>query len=769
MIAFQLAAGAWGGTCCTSAACAGGAGNDDAASCDKLNPASGGASTIFTLPFMNIPNGGAATPVHSLTKTAAAGTVQSILIWKLNNAMLMPAYLTTFRGRGGWGSGDSNQKLMDVFIQMRSAASSSPSIQALSHFYIGAKAANDLTDANANVKVSFPLGTYGSPDTAYTVESTNNGASVLNTGVKIYIAAGAAPPTTHMGIFTVRMTPFFKSTGQNQVELSMNSARTVSCWHFSSADGSGYCIKHANDYLTFFTGEDLLYREAIMFGGMGLLVCELGTGTGTATTGDAIFVPATQQGWASDLATMALPGLGTEDTGTAGLADFPVNNQAGALACADDGSSSCSGAACHAAIRMMFSSDANLYSMTRIADGSASSIDDIIQADQVIGTTGNAWTTWYSTTTAGQYNDNDSTNNEFDMDGVNGDHWIYGNTGIATQLSWKQEGAITYTHVQDAMVVCTPVTGSAIPASVVMTAGTDGTGLACTSVFAYSYMVTTTRHHRQCRWCAATFSTPNVKIHLADYTPPASPKRTITGVSIWGVEGTTGDDSYYTPDATETIERLIPTAAVAGSCGANPANILQNTNAQSVAFTFKAPVPLSSGQVVIWDETTGTGNVGWAISTIPSGSVTCTCAGHTTWTQTQSNGFVRTSANRFTLTIPDLASTSSEVTCTAGDVVCTVNGWNAGAAPANDLTATCFACDANTGSSDCTKAESATAGNTGQGVVSYAAAATVTYKQSGTADATKLSIKDVGYYPNSKTARGRLSYKLKDTATAFAG
>lgn len=318
------------------------------------------------------------------------------------------------------------------------------------------------------------------------------------------------------------------------------------------------------------------------------------------------------------------------------------------------------------------------------------------------------------------------------------------------------------------MVICTPVTGSALPAALVMTSGTDGNGQACTAVFAYTYMVSTTRYHRQCRWCAATFATPNVKVHLASYDPPALPERTITGVSIWGVEGTTGDNSYYTPDATKTTERLIPTAAVAGTCGANPATILQSTNAQSVSFTFKTPVPLASGQSVIWDETTATGNVGWAITTIPTDSVTCTCVGHTTWTQAQSNGFVRTSAQRFTLTIPDLASTDgSEVTCTAGDVVCTVNGWNAGVAPANDLTATCFACDAVSGSADCTTTESATAGNTGQGVVSYDAAATVTYKQSGTADATVLSIKDVGYYPNSKTARGRLSYKLKDTATAY--
>jgi hypothetical protein len=190
MIAFQLAAGAWGNTCCTNAACLGGAGDDSAVSCDKLNPPSGGASTVWSQPFIQIPNGGALNPVHSLTTTAGAGTVQTINIWKMNSAMLMPAHLTSFRGRGGWGSGDANQKLMDVFIQMRSATASSPSIQALSHFYIGAKTASDLTDSAANVKVSFPLGTFAPVGTAATVEGENKGDNVMGTGVKIYIAAG---------------------------------------------------------------------------------------------------------------------------------------------------------------------------------------------------------------------------------------------------------------------------------------------------------------------------------------------------------------------------------------------------------------------------------------------------------------------------------------------------------------------------------------------------------------------------------------------------
>jgi hypothetical protein len=120
------------------------------------------------------------------------------------------------------------------------------------------------------------------------------------------------------------------------------------------------------------------------------------------------------------------------------------------------------------------------------------------------------------------------------MDGVDGAHWIYGATGVATKLSWKSEGEITYTHVRDVMTVCTHVTGAAIPAATVMTGGTSGTGQACTGVVPYSWMDGSTRRHRQCRWCKATFTSPNVLLHLAAYDPPATPKRTISGIAIWG-------------------------------------------------------------------------------------------------------------------------------------------------------------------------------------------------------------------------------------------
>jgi len=55
--------------------------------------------------------------------------------FKAGAIMDMPAHLTTFRGRGGFGA--SNQKLMDVFWALTTSAANSNAIQTLIHFYIG--------------------------------------------------------------------------------------------------------------------------------------------------------------------------------------------------------------------------------------------------------------------------------------------------------------------------------------------------------------------------------------------------------------------------------------------------------------------------------------------------------------------------------------------------------------------------------------------------------------------------------------------------------
>jgi hypothetical protein len=758
MVGFQLGNNAWGGSCCVTANnCQGGAASNIQTSCDK--PASAGNTNIF----MAYSDGGDYTPVHAkLAAASALGNLQSVTTVKMTNLLLMPAYLTTFRGRGGWGTGDSNQKLVDVFWQMVPTTASSPAMQLLLHFYVSLGTA--LADGTASgVTMGYPLNSYATIDAAMTTEGSNDGSEVLATGVKFFIVATETPVQSHVAVFTLRMTPFYKSTGGNEVEVVVQGSRTVSCWVYSSQTGGGYCTKFSAGANTYFQNNLAIYREQKMFAGMGLLVCDIGVAAG-ATGGETIFVPATQQAHAA-VGAQFLPGLGTEDTGTAGLATHPMNTFTGAVACSNDGSGD-------QAMRLMFGTDKDMANMLSMGDGASHNMDVITQTDNVVGTTGNTFTTWYSATTPAQYNDNtahDSSNAaspaEYDMDAVTAANWVYGGTGIATTLTWRQAAAQTYNLPRDAMVVCTDVTGAAIPSTVAMTA-TDANGAACTAVFVYSYLPTaTTRAHRQCRWCSATFTTPNVVLHLADYTPPLAPTRVISGVSIWGVESTTGHNSYFTDKATATMHKLDPTAATTGTCGSNPPKIAASTNAQSVAFTFKSPVALASGQTVIWEETTSPA-MNWKITAIPANSVSCTCAGHSTWTQAQSNGFTRISATRFQLTIPDLAATDSELTCTAGNVVCTVRGWNSGAAPANDMTATCFACDAASGSDDCTTSEAVT-GQSGQAVVSYHADATVTYQQDGTQVTTVLSIKDVAFVPNSKNARGRLTYKPKDFTALY--
>lgn len=77
-----------------------------------------------------------------------------------------------------------------------------------------------------NVSYGFPLNTYSA--TASTdLKSENDGAVALATGLKLYIAAGSSPLAEYYGFYALRMIPFFKVTGGNEIEVRVNSARTV--------------------------------------------------------------------------------------------------------------------------------------------------------------------------------------------------------------------------------------------------------------------------------------------------------------------------------------------------------------------------------------------------------------------------------------------------------------------------------------------------------------------------------------------------------------
>jgi len=93
------------------------------------------------------------------------------------------------------------------------------------------------------------------------------------------------------------------------------------------------------------------------------------------------------------------------------------------------------------------------------------------------------------------------------------------------------------------MAVCTTVSGAVIPGTLTMSAGNTGTGAACTGVYAYTVgandpAITTgysTRKARQCRWCASDNLATGVSfMYIADFVPPTTSTRLLTGVSLYG-------------------------------------------------------------------------------------------------------------------------------------------------------------------------------------------------------------------------------------------
>jgi hypothetical protein len=171
---------------------------------------------------------------------------------------------------------------------MTSSHSSSAALQTLMHFYVITKTAK--TDVDMKVVYGFPMNTYSLTASA-TKLSANDGALALSTGMKIYIKAGDAPLADYYGFYVPRMTPFFKATGGNEIDVVVNSARAVKCWSWGSYNGFGTAMK--NDFIgkEYWTNK---YYALIQYGGLNMVICKLGVATGTATTGDIIIIPATQ-------------------------------------------------------------------------------------------------------------------------------------------------------------------------------------------------------------------------------------------------------------------------------------------------------------------------------------------------------------------------------------------------------------------------------------------------------------------------------------------
>jgi len=548
---FELGNGLWGGSCCIADDVCTNDGGLGVVNCDKPSPDADTSEVVYTTPFMYIPiegdhdgDGGTAEiainhPVHSLTKAAAAGTMQSVTLFTVTKAMTMPAYLTTFRGKGGIGS--SAQKLCDVFFQLKTSAASSNAIQALLHFYVAMADDSVTADADAGITIGYPLNTFGTAGTAVTSEGANYGDSVPATGVKFHIAESATPVQEYVGTFTLRMTPFWHSAGSNQVEVVVQGARSgVECWVYSSQDGSGYCLPHDTAYIANFFDAADPYAELITLGGMGLLVCKVGT-TAAATGGETIFVPSWQQDYAAP-DEQALPGTGDNSDVGYGTT-IPANDRDGVLECTNAGANE---------LRLLFGTDRNLFTMMNIATGDDNTWANMIQKMDIIAGTANevGIPDYYLTDEATDMLNKDDAA-EFDMDGVDGATWLYGGSDIDTILTWRADDEFLFSEPLDALVVCTPQSGSVLGSDLTITSG-DADGAACTAVWQYSVVIDSVRSNRQCRWCAASFSTDTATLHIAAYTPPVTGDRLITGISMWSInqEGTTA--SYYTPDDAST-------------------------------------------------------------------------------------------------------------------------------------------------------------------------------------------------------------------------
>lgn len=161
-----------------------------------------------------------------------------------------------------------------------------------------------------NVVYGFPLNTYVAAADAAKKFLGNDGANALSVGLKIYVTKDKAPVADYYGFYVPRMTPFFKSTGGNEIDVVVSTKRAVQCWSWGSYNGAGFAHKDA------FVGKEYwvnAYFALVQYAGLNMVICKLGTAKGTATTGDVVIIPATQSGPILDNVNNPLPMFGSTD------------------------------------------------------------------------------------------------------------------------------------------------------------------------------------------------------------------------------------------------------------------------------------------------------------------------------------------------------------------------------------------------------------------------------------------------------------------------
>lgn len=242
---------------------------------------------------------------------------------------------------------------------------------------------------------------------------------------------------------------------------------------------------------------------------------------------------------------------------------------------------------------------------------------------------------------------------------------------------------------------------------------------------------------------------------IKEFNPPATADRLLTGMTVWAAD-TTGV-ARLTIDTGKTNTKLNPVDIGSGGCGKTGQETKKETKGQLVELSMKSPVDLAAGQHIVWEHA----SLAFALAgALPANSVTCTC-GTRTWATTLTK---EGTDKRLRLTLPASGSTTTAVTCVAGDVVCKAREWSSSSTDVAEMTdATCFACDA--AGSDCTKADSQAAV---KGVVKHKSDVIFTFKQGGAKDTAVMTVKDVAYQPNSKTAVGRMYFKPSTSMSLYA-
>jgi hypothetical protein len=587
MVKFKFAAAAWGGTCCkTGTTCADG--GDSVSAC---NLDTGGSLKLFAVNNVKQIAHGYHDKKANAKKYNALTSIKYTKLWD------MPATCTTLRGRGGLGS--ANQKLADVFWAMTSNIASSPSLQVYMHVYVTVKSANAKPDADMNVIYGFPLNTFSA--TANTGKlSQINGAVALATGLKIYIAATKVPLADYYGFYVTRMTPFFKATGGNEIDVMVNTARAVKCWSWGSYNGAGFAEVHTFIGKEYWTGK---YFAAQQFKGLNMIICKLGVAAGTATTGDVVVVPTTQTAPDGKL------GDGTTDVNN----PTPKATSTNPLATSwNSMKTACNGK--NPAI--LAGTDEYLGTMTFISNANVAWAG-LTQHANLEGSVGNAANPTLPTSIT-QLNDN--TNSQlFDIKPKTDPTttWLIGAAKLDAILYFKQAAVADWTNVRSVMTVCGPQAGSTLPSDLVITAGNAGTGAACTAAYMYTVgandwsVVTgyTTRKQRYCRWCSSVAASGNNELHLKDFVPPTTANRKLKGMSIFSA--TTGGVFNLAKDASETKTLQESVTIGTGGCGKSGQTTKKSTKGQTVEFTMKSPVPLAAGQFVIWQDVTSGGVKNW--------------------------------------------------------------------------------------------------------------------------------------------------------------